>query len=74
MDVEVGDLAGAAACGILGDGGDVVDAETSDVARLVREAVLDVLVVVDCLDGAWPLVRYLSLTRMKTIMREHLPL
>jgi hypothetical protein len=71
VDVEVGDLAGAAAGGILGDGGDVVDAETSDVARLVGEAVLDVLVVVDCLYGTWPLVRCLSLPRMEPIMREN---
>lgn len=51
VDIEVGNLADTVACGVVGDGCDVVDTETRSVGGLVDEAVLDVLVVVNALVG-----------------------
>jgi hypothetical protein len=51
VDVEPTDLVDAAAVGLLGDGRDVEDAETSAVVGLVAVVAEDVLVVVDGLAG-----------------------
>jgi hypothetical protein len=47
MDVNEGGLADGGAGGVLGDGRDIVDAQTGTVVALVDVAVDDVLVVVD---------------------------
>jgi hypothetical protein len=64
VDIEVCDLLDLAAVGVLGDGADIKDTETSLVVGLVGKTLVDELVVVDGADGGLVVAGVLGLLQV----------
>ena len=67
VNVNPGHLADGLACGVLGDGANIEDTETSTVIGLVDETVDNILVMIDCLDLGLVLSSLLGLLKVADV-------